>query len=81
MSNPIIDDNGDFVWLNDRGQLHRIDGYAVKSINGDMFWYINGEHIYSLLANGKTEKGYTVEIDELNKITKDSIIDEVLKSE
>jgi len=36
-----IDKNGIKRWKNDQGKLHRLDGPAIESANGDKWWYIN----------------------------------------
>jgi len=33
--------NGYVEWRNEQGQLHRIDGPAFESADGDRFWYVN----------------------------------------
>ncbi len=37
-----INENGDRIWLDADGRLHREDGPAVECTNGDKFWYRNG---------------------------------------
>jgi len=37
-----IDSDGDKVWKNSDGKLHRLDGPAVEWVNGYKFWYKNG---------------------------------------
>ncbi len=35
--------NGDVEYRNDKGQLHREDGPAVETADGDKYWYRNGK--------------------------------------
>ena len=39
----IIDEYGDKIWRNSKGERHRTDGPAVEFANGDKIWYINGK--------------------------------------
>jgi hypothetical protein len=39
----IIDDWGNQIWYNERGQYHRTDGPAFVEANGSYGWYINGK--------------------------------------
>jgi hypothetical protein len=41
--NPIIDENNNKRWYNDKRQLHREDGPAVEYIEGAKWWYINDQ--------------------------------------
>lgn len=34
---------GNKIWLNKEGQLHRLDGPAVEKANGTKSWYVNGK--------------------------------------
>ncbi len=38
-----VDDVGTICWYNEKGQLHREDGPAIKNKNRDKWWYINGK--------------------------------------
>ena len=42
MSNPVIDQDGNKVWHNEQGKLHRVDGPAIKWWNGDKAWWSHG---------------------------------------
>ncbi len=35
--------SGTIIYLNDKNQLHRIDGPAIERVNGDKLWYENGK--------------------------------------
>ena len=37
----VLDDR--IEWINDNGELHRLDGPAAEFKNGDKHWYQNGE--------------------------------------
>jgi hypothetical protein len=37
-----VKDNGDKLWYNENGQLHRLDGPAVEHIDGYTSWWVNG---------------------------------------
>ena len=39
------DSNGNKIWRNSAGQLHRTDGPAIERANGTKEWYIKGERI------------------------------------
>jgi len=39
--NPVIDEDGNKRWYNDRGELHREDGPAIEWVDGSKEWYIN----------------------------------------
>jgi hypothetical protein len=43
MINPTIDKNGNKIWLNAQGQLHREDGPSKEWVDGDKFWCRNGQ--------------------------------------
>ena len=67
--------NGDVVYINSDGKLHRTDGPAVKYANGYNGWYIDGEELADM-KNGKVTirtKG------ELPSLIKQSIAMEKLK--
>jgi len=34
--------NGDKLWKNEKGELHRVDGPAIEKKNGTKYWYQNG---------------------------------------
>ena len=38
-----LDKNGDKIWKNSAGQLHRTDGPAIEYANGDEYWYFKGQ--------------------------------------
>ena len=38
-----IDENGKKTWLNEAGEIHRVDGPAVEYASGSKHWYLNGE--------------------------------------
>jgi len=38
-----IDDEGNISYYNEKGQLHRLDGPAIKKANGTNEWYVNGK--------------------------------------
>ena len=40
---PEIDEDGNKIWKNDKGQYHRIDGPAIEFADGTKSWYINGQ--------------------------------------
>ena len=40
-----IDGYGTIRFYNDKKRLHREDGPAIESANGDKYWYINGKKI------------------------------------
>jgi hypothetical protein len=42
MTNPIISENGDKIWYNTQGQLHREEGPAIERFDGRKEWRING---------------------------------------
>jgi len=35
--------NGDSVWRNSAGQIHREDGPAIEGVSGYRAWWVNGE--------------------------------------
>ena len=39
----IIDLDGDKVWFNNKGEIHRENGPAIEYTNGDKVWYLNGK--------------------------------------
>jgi len=41
--NPVIDQQGNKFWYNDRGERHREDGPAIEGADGSKWWYINNE--------------------------------------
>ena len=43
MPNPIIDSDGNKLWYNDVGQIHREDGPAFEAVNGSKEWWLNGK--------------------------------------
>ena len=43
MQNPRVDNNGDKLWRNKDGKLHREDGPAIERANGDRSWWVNGK--------------------------------------
>jgi hypothetical protein len=38
-----LDENGNKIWRNSAGQLHRTDGPAVEYANGSKEWWFNGQ--------------------------------------
>jgi len=36
-------ENGNKVWRNEQGQVHRLDGPAVERVDGSKEWYQNGQ--------------------------------------
>jgi len=34
--------NGNKIWINVDGEIHREDGPAVEFANGSKFWFLNG---------------------------------------
>ena len=38
-----VDEDGNKVYLNAKGKLHREDGPAIECADGDKFWYLNGK--------------------------------------
>lgn len=42
-SKMIVDTNGDKRWVNEKGDLHRVDGPAIESTNGTKYWHQNGK--------------------------------------
>ena len=38
-----LDENGNTMWRNSAGQLHRTDGPAWEWANGTKWWYLNGQ--------------------------------------
>ena len=42
MKNPIINENDDKFWYNEKGQYHRDDGPAIEYQNGSKEYYQNG---------------------------------------
>lgn len=63
--------DGGIFYLNDKGELHRLDGPAVVGPNGDIEWYVDGK-LHRL--DGPAEqyidghKGYFVNGTNLSKI-------------
>ena len=45
MSNPVIDRAGNKFWYNNDDYLHREDGPAVETANGDSYYYVNGQSL------------------------------------
>jgi hypothetical protein len=43
MENPEIDEYGNKVWRNEKGELHREDGPAIEELKGYKAWYQNGK--------------------------------------
>ena len=43
MKNPVVYENGDKFWYNEKGQYHRDDGPAIISINGSKEYWISGK--------------------------------------
>lgn len=48
-STMTIGKNGNKLWDNEQGDLHRIDGPAVEWTDGDKWWYIDGIWINCLV--------------------------------
>lgn len=77
--NHTIDKNGDERWYNDKGQLHRIGGPAIKCRHGYEEWRQNGLlhrlHGQAIVwTNGDEEwwiDGILYTEEEFNKIVKD----------
>ena len=38
-----IYENGNRMWKNEGGELHRIDGPACEYIDGHKYWFVNGK--------------------------------------
>ena len=38
-----LHENGDKIWRNSAGQLHRTDGPAIEYADGTKWWYIHGQ--------------------------------------
>jgi len=43
MTNPTINQFGEKVWHNSKGQIHREDGPAYICSDGSKNWFINGQ--------------------------------------
>lgn len=41
-SKMTIDEEGNRIWRNEKGDIHREDGPAYEWTNGDKYWYFNG---------------------------------------
>ena len=39
-----IDSDGNKIWKDDKGNLHRLDGPAVEYTNGTKAWFVNGKY-------------------------------------
>lgn len=42
VDDPVIDEDGNKIWLNEYCLLHRLDGPAVERTDGYKAWYVNG---------------------------------------
>jgi len=60
-STLVIDKQGSRFWLNQRKELHRLDGPALEADSGYKEWWINGKlH----RTNGPSVEGPEILIDE-----------------
>jgi hypothetical protein len=41
--NGVLDEDGDRIWTNSKGEQHRKDCPAIEHVNGNKFWYTNGK--------------------------------------
>ena len=48
-----LDKNGNKIWRNSAGQLHRTDGPAIERADGYKEWYFKGERISEEEYNSK----------------------------
>ena len=39
----VIDSDGNVIWFNSNGKLHRLDGPAIEWNDGSKFWYRHGQ--------------------------------------
>ena len=43
-SKMTVDKNGNKVWNNSNGKLHRVDGPAIEYADGTKEWWLNDNH-------------------------------------